>query len=150
MFEGLKPSNPQTLKPSMINALLTYLLEISTAWVSANLLDSGGDGVRIYHQRIPQNHEYPAVVFNVLGQSPEYCQAEMALHRYDVSFSIYHPDDAEALIIAGNLIAILEGWRGDHGGKNWKYTALERVVDLYSDSQTLAGKVVDFQFTRDN
>jgi hypothetical protein len=135
----------------MVNALLTYLLEISlTTWESANLFDSEDTGVRVYHQRIPQGHSYPAVVFNVLGDDPEYKKGAMALRDYTVTFNIYHTSDWEADTIADNLIEILEGWTGDHGGKNWKYIVFKRKVDLYDDPQKLAGKVVDFLISREN
>ena len=133
----------------MINALLTYLLDISSTWVSANLLDSGGDGVRVYHQRIPQGHEYPAVVFNVLPIVPSY--AKKGREAYDeaqVQFDIYHADDSEAAAIAANLRSILSGWAGSNDGTRWNYTTLDSEADGYNDPQTLSQKIQTYTFRR--
>jgi len=135
----------------LIQTLITSLLEIhASTWVSAVLLDSDEAGVRVYHQRIPQGHAYPAVVYNVLDQSPEYCKGGMGLQDYSVTFTVYHAEDVEADTIADNLITLLEGWEGVSGGKTWKYTLLERKVEGINDDQRLCSKIVDFLFSRDN
>jgi hypothetical protein len=135
----------------MVQTLITSLLEISAStWISANLLDGDDAGVRVYHQRIPQGHTYPAVVYNVLSQTPENCKGGIALHKYEVTFTVYATNDVDAETIADNLITLLSGWSGDSGGKTWHYTCFQRKVELYNDPQKLAAKVVDFLFIRDN
>lgn len=135
----------------MIQALITYLLEIhASTWVSALLLDSTETPVRVYHQRIPQGAAYPAAVFHVLDQTTQYCKQGMGLQDYPVTFTIYHQLDTEADAIADNLIELLEGWQGEHGGKTWKYTMFSRKLEGVDDPQGLRSKIVDFQFSRDN
>jgi hypothetical protein len=135
----------------MIQALITSLLQIHAAtWVSANLLDGEGDGVRVYHQRIPQGSAYPAVVYNLITQTPENCKGGIAMHRYEVSFTVYHADDVEAETIADHLIELLDGWQGTEGGKLWHYTSFTRKVEGFNDPQKLASKIVDFLFIREN
>jgi hypothetical protein len=136
----------------MIQSLIAFLLEIhATTWVSANLLDSEDAGVKVFHQRAKQGEQAKRyVVFNVLAQTPIYAKAEMAMQTYPVSFSVFADTDHEAEAIAQNLVTIVECWTGEHGGKHWSYTTLERMVEGWADNQRLASKIVDFEFYRQN
>lgn len=135
----------------MIETLITALLQISaTDWQSQNLTDSQGVKVHVYHQRLPQGRDFPAVVYHVIAQTPDYVKGKMGLQDYLVQFNVHHADDFEAATIAQGLVDILEGWKGESNGKTWKYIMHERTVDLYDDSQQLAGKTADFRFSRDN
>jgi hypothetical protein len=137
----------------MIQTLITSLLEIhASTWVSAVLLNSDDEGVRVFHQRIPMGQAYTGgvVIYNVLDQSPEYRKGGMCLQEYSVTFTVYASTDVEADTIADNLITLLEGWEGESGGKTWKYTLLERKVEGFNDDQRLCSKIVDFLFARDN
>ena len=135
----------------MINNLILNILQVdATTLVSANLLDSQGAGVRVYHDRIWQGHNYPATVFKVLSEVPQYRKGGMCLHDIEVSFIVYHTKDTEANTIATNLITLIEGYEGTYSGQVWKYTTLERRVQGYDDELQLHAVTVDFQFSRDN
>lgn len=137
----------------MIQNLITSLLQIhANTWVSAVLLDGEGTAMRVYHQRIPQGLPYTggAVVYNVLSQTPENCKGGIALHRYEVTFTVYHADDVVAETIADNLIELLNGWQGTEVGKLWHYTSFTRKVEGFNDKQGLCSKIVDFLFIREN
>lgn len=135
----------------MIEQLILHILDVhATTGVSANLLDSEGAGVRVYHNRIRQGHGKNAVVFNVLSQNPDYRKGGIGQHEYSVSFNVHHESDYEAATIANNLVDLVEGWKGSYDSKTWHYTLLERMADGFDDDQDLPRKVVDFQFIREN
>jgi hypothetical protein len=135
----------------MIEALILYLLEVhATTGVSSNLLDSGGNGVRVYHNRIRQGHGKNAVVFRVLTQTPIHCRGGIALREVSVSFNVHHESDYEAAYIAEELVQLIDNYSGTHEGTAWSYAKLERMTEGFDDDQTLPRKIVDFLFVRQN
>jgi hypothetical protein len=130
----------------MIQTLITSLLEISAStWISANLLDGDDAGVRVYHQRIPQGHAYPAVVYNVLPTTTAHrhhigTAATVAVQDEGVvQFDIWHSVDSEAATIAANLRTLLEGQFGTVDGINYNTILLTRQGPLYNDPIKLPG-----------
>ncbi len=130
----------------MIQALITSLLQIhATTWVSAVLLDSEGTAMRVYHQRIPQGHAYPAVVYNLLPTTTAHrhhigTAASVAVQDEGVvQFDIWHSVDSEAAAIAANLRSLLEGKFGTADGINYNTILLTRQGTLYNDPIKLSG-----------
>jgi hypothetical protein len=138
----------------MIEALIIYLLEVhATTGVSSNLLDSGGAGVRVYHNRIRQSHGKNAVVFNIITETPNYRHqpgsGSIAVQdEVGVQFDIWHENDHEARTISKNLRTIIEGWSGEHEGSTYNYIILTATRDAYDDNQRIAGKSQDYNIRR--
>lgn len=132
----------------MIEQLISSLLQINATWVSANLLDSEDNEIRVYHQRIPQGHAFPCVVFHILTDVSGYVKGAVKNKDFTVSFVVYHDNDFEAATIAANLETIVEGYAGTYAGNTWLYTMHLRTVDGYNDVMDMPQKTLDFQFTK--
>ncbi len=132
----------------MIQNLITSLLQIhASTWVSAVLLNSDDEGVRVFHQRIPQGLPYTggAVVYNVLPTTTAHrhhigTAASVAVQDEGVvQFDIWHSVDSEAATIAANLRSLLEGKFGTADGINYNTILLTRQGTLYNDPIKLSG-----------
>lgn len=133
----------------MIGKLIMNLLQVNiTTGLSANIADSSGNYQRVYHARIPQGHSFPAVVYNVLDQTPDYVKGAVKADKYPVSFSVYHKTDVEAATIATAIRSQLEGWSGTYDGNTWHYTMLERTVESYDEEMDLSIVTIDFLFSK--
>lgn len=125
------------------------LLQVNiTTGTSANIADSQGNYQRVYHKRIPQGHAFPAVVYNVLDQTPDYVKGAIKADKYPVSFTVYHKNDFEAATIAAAIRSELEGWSGSYGGNTWHYTLLERTVEGFDNALDLNMVNIDFLFSK--
>ena len=126
------------------------LLEVNaTTGVSANLLDSQDEGVRVHHNRTPQGTNIAGVVYHIIVETPAYQKGGVATHdEAQVQFDVYHPSDFEAATIAANLRTILEGWTGTHDGDRYNYTTLDAIRDGYSDELDTPKRQLDFTFRK--
>lgn len=136
----------------MIGTLLMSLLEVNqTTGVSANLLDSEDNGVRVHHSRTPQGENIAGVVYHLITQTPQYRHQTAAIAVRDeaqVQFDIYYPSDYEAAFIAQNLRDILEGWSGTSGGNTWNVTTLDGFRDGYENELDTPKLSMDFTFRK--
>ncbi|RMF61289.1 MAG: DUF3168 domain-containing protein [Bacteroidetes bacterium] len=135
----------------MIGALVTYLLQVDGSGVSQNLTDSAGNKLPVYHLRVPQGADFPAVVYDVISGTPDYCKkGARGTQEWRVQFDIYHESDFEAATIADNLRDILEGWQGTHNGVKYNYTTVASQVEGWGDLLAQALVTVDVIFRTAN
>lgn len=128
----------------MTGQLLMNLLQVSgSTGESANVFESNGTKkVKVYQWNTWQENPHSAVVYHVLGTSPNRCKSGIsAADDVQVQISIWHPDSFEAATIANNIRQILEGWEGTYNSVKYYKILFENQTSTFEPELEYYGEI---------
>lgn len=105
-------------------------------------------GEKIYPITIPQEIQMPAVSYQRVSMSPNYCKSGTSVvddYRYQIDCYAAKYDECEALLQA--VREDLEGFVGNYEGTFINIITVESLTDGIVEKNDLFRKVIDFEIS---